>query len=249
MIVPPRCRNMTSLVDYPVALPTCKISPDTDATAVATAFAQNFGSLSPDLFTEGALWRDLFALTGTIRTFHSPQSISAAWDETSKVVLPGSFTLQQKSAMVIQIGEVSWLQAIFSFETAGCPQTECSAILALVPDSNGGWLIWCLRTILDQLKLHGNVDVLDSHCGNTDRSLNRSIINNSAGKNGHSGLTHFDCVIIGGGQAGLSAAGRLKALDVSYVVLDKQDEVGDSWKSRYSSAKRRLNPKKIYYLI
>ena len=48
----------------------------------------------------------------------------------------------------------------------------------------------------------------------------------------------FDCVVVGGGQAGLATGGRLKALGVSYVVLDKNERVGDSWKLRYDCAKR-----------
>lgn len=55
--------------------------------------------------------------------------------------------------------------------------------------------------------------------------------------NGHSENSHFDCVVIGGGQAGLSAGGRMKALGISYVIIDRNPEVGDSWKSRYNSAR------------
>ncbi len=44
-----------------------------------------------------------------------------------------------------------------------------------------------------------------------------------------------DVVIIGAGQAGLSAAGYLKALGVQCVVLEKHKEVGDQWTDRYES--------------
>jgi cation diffusion facilitator CzcD-associated flavoprotein CzcO len=43
--------------------------------------------------------------------------------------------------------------------------------------------------------------------------------------------------VVGGGQAGLSMGGRLKALGIHYIVLDKHNEVGDSWKTRYASAR------------
>jgi len=55
--------------------------------------------------------------------------------------------------------------------------------------------------------------------------------------NGDHESTNFECVVIGGGQAGLSTGGHLKALGISYVVLDKYKEVGDSWRSRYGSVK------------
>jgi len=49
--------------------------------------------------------------------------------------------------------------------------------------------------------------------------------------------THFDCVVVGAGQAGLGTAGRLKALGVPHVVLDKHDRIGDNWMTRYDSAR------------
>jgi cation diffusion facilitator CzcD-associated flavoprotein CzcO len=46
--------------------------------------------------------------------------------------------------------------------------------------------------------------------------------------------------VVGGGQAGLGIGGRLQALNVSYLVVDKFGTVGDSWDSRYDSTKREL---------
>lgn len=48
----------------------------------------------------------------------------------------------------------------------------------------------------------------------------------------------YDCVIIGSGQAGLSSAGRLDAIGVtSYVILDRNEKIGDNWMNRYDSAR------------
>ncbi|KAA6408835.1 MAG: dimethylaniline monooxygenase (N-oxide forming) [Lasallia pustulata] len=57
------------------------------------------------------------------------------------------------------------------------------------------------------------------------------------GINGHAEPKHFDCVVVGAGQAGLSTAGRLKAMGVSCVVLDRNSRVGDNWMLRYDSVK------------
>jgi hypothetical protein len=119
-----------------------------------------------------------------------------------------------------------WVEARFSFETEAIPQTV-SGIINLVPHADGKWRIWVLRTILEQLRSQGNVDVLESSTGMSKLKLT----------NGDHESTNFECVVIGGGQAGLSAGGRLKALGISYVVLDKYKEVGDSWKSSYGSVK------------
>lgn len=81
-----------------------------------------------------------------------------------------------------------------------------------------------MRTVLEQLKSEANVDELE-FVGDTKLT------------NSHAEVTHFDCVVIGGGQAGLAMGGRLKAMGMSYVVLEKHANVGDNWKTRYGSAR------------
>jgi putative flavoprotein involved in K+ transport len=45
----------------------------------------------------------------------------------------------------------------------------------------------------------------------------------------------FDTVVIGAGQAGLSAGYHLKKAGRNFVMLDGNDRVGDSWRQRYDS--------------
>jgi putative flavoprotein involved in K+ transport len=49
------------------------------------------------------------------------------------------------------------------------------------------------------------------------------------------GSEWFDTVIVGGGQAGLSAGYHLKEAGRSFVILDANDRVGGSWRRRYDS--------------
>jgi cation diffusion facilitator CzcD-associated flavoprotein CzcO len=44
------------------------------------------------------------------------------------------------------------------------------------------------------------------------------------------GSEHFDTVIIGGGQAGLSVGYHLKKQDRPFVILDANERIGDSWR-------------------
>jgi putative flavoprotein involved in K+ transport len=46
-----------------------------------------------------------------------------------------------------------------------------------------------------------------------------------------------DVIVIGGGQSGLMMAARLRALDISTLVVDKSERVGDVWRKRYRSLK------------
>jgi len=45
----------------------------------------------------------------------------------------------------------------------------------------------------------------------------------------------FDTVVIGAGQAGLTAAYHLRRTGRSFVILDAHDRVGDNWRERYDS--------------
>ena len=42
----------------------------------------------------------------------------------------------------------------------------------------------------------------------------------------------FDTVIVGGGQAGLSAGYHLKEAGRRFVILDGNERVGDAWRRR-----------------
>ncbi|MCM3715467.1 NAD(P)/FAD-dependent oxidoreductase [Alkalihalobacillus oceani] len=45
----------------------------------------------------------------------------------------------------------------------------------------------------------------------------------------------YDVVVIGGGQAGLAAGYYLEKTNKKYVILDAQNQAGDSWRERYDS--------------
>jgi cation diffusion facilitator CzcD-associated flavoprotein CzcO len=42
-------------------------------------------------------------------------------------------------------------------------------------------------------------------------------------------------LIVGGGQCGLIMAARLNMLDISVLVIEKNERVGDNWRNRYES--------------
>ncbi|KAE9368341.1 putative flavin-containing monooxygenase [Stipitochalara longipes BDJ] len=224
---------MSKLVEFPTSLPTIPIPESTNAPAVVASFISRLEHLETHDLKYDAVWRDTFALTGTSRTFYAPSSITAAWHETINRSKAGRFSVDENTTRIIRspLGP-HWIQARFSFETSADPPATCSGLITLVLTSAGEWRIWTLRSILEQLKGQPNVDILESTSGSAKLT------------NGHSEESHFDCIVIGGGQAGLSQGGRLKALGISYVILDKYEEVGDNWKLRYGSA--RLHTSREY---
>jgi putative flavoprotein involved in K+ transport len=45
----------------------------------------------------------------------------------------------------------------------------------------------------------------------------------------------FGTVVIGGSQSGLAVGYYLKQRDLSYVILDERDRIGDAWRKRWDS--------------
>jgi hypothetical protein len=44
-----------------------------------------------------------------------------------------------------------------------------------------------------------------------------------------------DVLVVGGGQAGLAIAARLKNLGISTVIIERNNHIGDNWRNRYDS--------------
>jgi cation diffusion facilitator CzcD-associated flavoprotein CzcO len=219
------------LASFPVSLPTTPIPEDIDAVKAALSLAQELGRFSETRFVEDAVWRDTFALTGTQRTFYGPSAILTAWRDITTHAKATNFTLDADQARVTRLPNGSaWIDVAFTFEVEGRPAAECAGMMSLVPaeDGSGKWMIWVLRTVLEQLKAYPNVDRLEP----------KSSAAMTNGVNGNADEDkYFDAVVVGAGHAGLSTGGRLQALGVKYVILDKNGNVGDSWRKRYKSVK------------
>ena len=48
-------------------------------------------------------------------------------------------------------------------------------------------------------------------------------------------MDHFDVVIVGAGQAGIAMGYYLKREGLSFILLDSNERIGDSWRRRYDS--------------
>lgn len=224
--------SSTNLLDrLPGKLPQVRIPDDVDLQVGPNAIANKFSRLSANDFTDDALWRDTYSLTGTMRTFYSGDTIATVWSILSKSRgLVSHAKVVPNSAKVIRLDEeTSWVECRFTFQTK-YPATDCSAIIQLVPTTSGEWKIWVLRTILEQISGHEDVDSL-APLANGHIQVEHKITSSMKDP-------HFHAVVVGGGQSGLSTGGRLQALGVSYVILEKNEEVGAAWGLRYNSAKR-----------
>ena len=209
----------------PGALPPAQFAAkDINLDSAASWGVSQLSKLSSEALAPGSVWRDLYALTGLPRTFFGPRQILAAWKDVIRTHNPSDFDLIPNTAKVFQLGpEYAWVTARYRFMTSGEPVTLCSGQIGLIPDSQGGWKIWHLSTILDRL----------DGCASPDKF-------NDVEPDPSSSSAHepevYDCCIIGAGFAGLCLSARLKALGLNYVALEKNARVGDNWRQRYRSA-------------
>ncbi|PGH12145.1 hypothetical protein AJ79_04439 [Helicocarpus griseus UAMH5409] len=209
------------LYTLPGSLPQSTVPDGLNPETAAIPCIARLNFLTTADFTEGALWKDLYALTGLPRTLFSARTIGAAWKDVYAVHKPWNFAFTPGTAEVVRMRpDSSWVEARFTFETKGCPAAFCSGMLSLVQDGSGVWKIWILRTILERLKGHPDVDVPNPRVQTINMRNNE-----------------FDCLVVGAGQCGLATAGRLQSLDVNYLLIEKNENIGDNWMLRYDSVK------------
>jgi len=208
------------------SLPIATVAKGVDHGPAVADCLQRLDQFDADIFTEDAIWRDVYALTGTSRTFNTRKHIDKVWTELFDIHHQCGFVLTPNSSKVIGVGkESSWVQARFSFVTTGTPKTLCSGQIGIVPTSDGKWKIWLLTTILEEILGYPNPDVMSAQTPRA--SLNE----------GKPTTNDFECVVIGAGFGGLCLSGRLQAMNVSYVTLEGNANVGDNWRNRYDSAR------------
>lgn len=207
----------------PGGLPHANVDANVDHVAVTAAILKDLNAFNAAIFTKDSVWRDVYSLTGSTRTFYGQEDIKTVWTELEGIHHQSGFKMILNSSKVARMGpEHSWIQARFTFETNGEPAVRCSGQIGIVP-TEAGWKVWFLTTILEELKGIANPDSMTPEAMNTH-------INDPND-------SYFECVVVGAGYAGLCLGGRLKALGVKYVMLEKNSGVGDNWTNRYESAR------------
>ncbi|KAL1629247.1 hypothetical protein SLS56_005470 [Neofusicoccum ribis] len=199
--------------------------PTKQAQAVLDAFnaalaADDAEALESCFFASQAYWKDALALTYHLRTFKDPGVIAASFLETKKLrgITDG---IKLEAARFIPATPVlQFIDCGLAFKT-GAPGATCSGRILLLPTKSNEattWKIWILSTRLESLDVKQEDESLLKSPG---RQLD--------------GLETFDTdvFIIGGGNAAVALAARLKALGVESVMADRNARPGDNWANRY----------------
>lgn len=215
--------RMVNFDDMPGNLPQGCIPEGSDYGECADAAIAQLNNPTPDHFTSDAIWRDLLALTHTFRCFYSRDLVCST---LQNLVADKKITQFERTSSAPRFSGFNWIDVDFTFSTqhqdlAGPAAGTVSCLQC--PD--GVWRIWMLRTWLECFDGHGHPDQAKT----PPPPINEAI--------GQSTESPLGAIIIGGGQAGLSTAGRLQAVGVSYIVFEKTEHVGDVWRSRYDTLK------------
>ena len=185
------------------------------------------------LFLDDGLWRDVLAFTWTIQTMAGGPAIEAALRETLSRAQARNFHIPDKRTPPRWISRagVENIEALFEFESAFGP---CAGVLRLRSDNDGKLRAWTLNTNLQELrgyeeefKRRGEPDsTRDFGAENWADRLKRQRAFSQSGP---------AVIVVGGGQAGLSIAARLRQLGVDTLIVDRHGRIGDNWRTRYHS--------------
>lgn len=231
-------RSLT-LDRLPCIMPSRSIPEDVDVPSICNTFNSKIEQLDQDDFVSHAIWRDFSSLTGTMRTLYSADFVHPTWRRLSSERQAISFKMICETAEIVRPNpNHEWITVAFTFNMKMPLECSCLGYLNLIPDETGHWKIWVICTMLDQLCGYPNIDQLDPVGSGLFGDEEQ---NGDASESSGTREDVYDCVIIGAGQAGLSTAGRFKILGISYICVESNNKVGESWSRRYDSAKREFS--------
>ncbi|HVW45174.1 MAG TPA: NAD(P)/FAD-dependent oxidoreductase [Amycolatopsis sp.] len=197
------------------------------------ALAARDRDLFRELFLDESYWRDLVAFTWNLRQAHGRDEIERVLWSVVDEVRPKGFQLSadRPAPAPVPDSDPPMVEAFFVFETAA---GNGSGLLLAVPDETARTGLRAF-TILTELKglngveprwpKHGRFE--ENHDGKTWVEYRKE----------RQAYEHRDpeVLIAGGGQHGVMVAAQLDRLGVDALIVDKQERVGDAWRTRYAS--------------
>jgi putative flavoprotein involved in K+ transport len=185
------------------------------------------------LFADDSHWRDLLAFTWTITPHRGAGQIAGALAKAQSHTRGHGFKLSKERTPPRRVRRLGLdvIEAIFDFETAVGRGYGVVRLLAAEPSQ-----AWVFLTSLDELK------GFEEKTG-TQRPAGEPYSRDFGGDNWLDQRTKSQAytdreptvLIVGCGQAGLSAAARLGQVGIDTLVVEKHERIGDNWRKRYHS--------------
>ncbi|KAJ6779746.1 hypothetical protein PWT90_09591 [Aphanocladium album] len=197
---------------------------DVDAAAVAASWlarlvesiTSNDAGAFRDLFFAESWWRDSVGFSWTITSKNGPQAISDLI-LTSDARIQEASVIKEVAALapqLVDIGPMTVLQFGYKFATQ---YANGRGVVRLGNNGPGSWKAWTASSQLEALRKADGV--------------------NSANSSHQRGSGTYQVLIVGAGQSGVMLGAWLDKLGVDYIIVDKAQNPGDAWRSRYASVK------------
>jgi hypothetical protein len=199
------------------------------------ALSEGDNALLKTLFHADSHWRDVLPLTWRIMTVNGRDAILKELRMHSQRARPHGFKipLHRTAPRHVMRAGTDAIEAIFSFETA---QGRGSGVVRLRPeaDHDNTPKAWTLLTALDEIKGHeeqlGRSRPQGKAYSRDFRGPNWSDVRQAAAEYADGDPA---VLVVGGGQAGLSAAACLTQLGIDTLIVDREPRIGDNWRKRY----------------
>jgi cation diffusion facilitator CzcD-associated flavoprotein CzcO len=204
-------------------------------TEFGRALGSSDGSTLRPLFLPESYWRDALALSWNLQTLNGADAIVQELAVLAAHSAPSGFKIDPERAPPRRVRRAGaeTIEATFKFETA---QGRGHGMIRLIPDAadNNRLKAWTLFTALEELK--GFEETIGSA-----RPRGQSYSREFRGPNWldqrEASISYADrdptVLVVGGGQAGLSIAARLKQLSIDTLIVDREKRIGDNWRKRY----------------
>jgi Flavin-binding monooxygenase-like len=197
------------------------------------ALREGDDALLQALFHTDSHWRDVLALTWRIITINGRSAILKELRMHSEWARPRSFKVSSHRTAprtVTRAGTES-IEAIFTFETT---EGRGSGVVRLRTEADDRPKAWTLLTALDEIKGH------EEQLGRSrpqGKAYSRDFHGPNWLDNRQAATEYADrdpaVLVVGGGQAGLSAAACLTQLGLDTLIVDREKRIGDNWRKRY----------------